>query len=189
MAFDHTQHAEIQRTVRDAATTADDVGDPPAGVVLVESRDGATHLTPGAPAELVGCPRRRDGLGGLVIDGRGYTTYAVAHDGTRFVAAYDMAAHHHEEMRLLWSSIAAGAVGVLLAAGAGWVIGRRAVQPLAAALSLQRRFVTDASHELRTPLTVLHTRAQILRRRLAGRVPAGRARRAEPAGRGHLGPG
>ena len=112
-----------------------------------------------------------DGLGGLVIDGHGYTTYAVAHDGTRFVAAYDMAAHHREEMRLLWSSIAAGAVGVLLAAGAGWVIGRRAVQPLAEALSLQRRFVTDASHELRTPLTVLHTRAQILRRRLAGTGP------------------
>jgi signal transduction histidine kinase len=36
---------------------------------------------------------------------------------------------------------------------------------------MQRRFVTDASHELRTPLTVLHTRAQILRRRLAGSLP------------------
>ena len=46
------------------------------------------------------------------------------------------------------------------------MIGRRAVRPLAEALTLQRRFVTDASHELRTPLTVIRTRAQLLRRRL-----------------------
>jgi signal transduction histidine kinase len=32
---------------------------------------------------------------------------------------------------------------------------------------MQRRFVADASHELRTPLTVLHTRAELVRRRLA----------------------
>ena len=34
-------------------------------------------------------------------------------------------------------------------------------------------FVTDASHELRTPLTVLHTRAQVLRRRLGRTGDAG----------------
>ena len=47
------------------------------------------------------------------------------------------------------------------------------------ALGLQRRFVADASHELRTPLTVLHTRAQLLRRRLAGQT-------ADPATRDEL---
>ncbi|MGC1210923.1 MAG: HAMP domain-containing sensor histidine kinase, partial [Micromonospora sp.] len=45
------------------------------------------------------------------------------------------------------------------------LLARRAVAPLATALTLQRRFVADASHELRTPLTVLHTRAQLLARR------------------------
>ncbi|WP_420481567.1 sensor histidine kinase [Actinopolymorpha pittospori] len=38
------------------------------------------------------------------------------------------------------------------------------MHPLAVALRLQRRFVSDASHELRTPLTLLTTRAQLLRR-------------------------
>ena len=33
-------------------------------------------------------------------------------------------------------------------------------------MALQRRFVADASHELRAPLTVLHTRAQLLARRV-----------------------
>jgi signal transduction histidine kinase len=44
--------------------------------------------------------------------------------------------------------------------------GRRAVRPMATALALQRRFVSDASHELRTPLALLTTRAQLHRRHL-----------------------
>ena len=39
-------------------------------------------------------------------------------------------------------------------------------------LALQRRFVADAGHELRTPLTVLHTRAQLLARRIPAGDPA-----------------
>ncbi len=185
--FDHAQHAEIERTIRNAASSADDVGDPPPGVVLIETRNGATQLTPGAPRGLLRLAAARDGKGSAEVDGHGYATYARTRDGARYVAAYDMAGHHRQEVRLIWSSVGAGVVGVLLAAGAGWLIGRRAVQPLAAALSLQRRFVTDASHELRTPLTVLHTRAQILRRRLGGPGRRGPATRAEPARRRHVG--
>lgn len=67
--------------------------------------------------------------------------------------------------------IVLGAVGVLLTGLVGWLAARRAVVPIARALSLQRHFVADASHELRTPLTVLSSRVQILQRRLARGEP------------------
>jgi two-component system OmpR family sensor kinase len=60
---------------------------------------------------------------------------------------------------------------VVVLGGASWVISRRAVAPLGAALRMQREFVADASHELRTPLTVLDTRLQLLTRKLARDEP------------------
>ena len=57
-------------------------------------------------------------------------------------------------------------VGLALSVLLGGLLARRAVAPLATAMSRQRRFVADASHELRTPLTLLSTRAQLLERRL-----------------------
>jgi two-component system OmpR family sensor kinase len=173
VVFDRAQHAEIDRTVRDSVRSADDVTDPPPGVVLVELRPDGVQVSPGAPTDLAALGGNAPtGLGSASISGRHYSTYAETHDGARFVAAYDLASHHRAEERLLWTSVGAGLLGVALAAGAGLLIGRRAVRPLATAMSMQRRFVTDASHELRTPLTVLHTRAQLLHRRLAGQVPA-----------------
>ncbi|MDR0990491.1 MAG: hypothetical protein LBL92_03905, partial [Propionibacteriaceae bacterium] len=57
-------------------------------------------------------------------------------------------------------------LSVILVAVVAWLSARRAAQPLAEALRLQRHFVADASHELRTPLTVLSTRVQLLQHRL-----------------------
>jgi len=74
--------------------------------------------------------------------------------------------------RLDAALVVAGSVGVLLAGLGGVWLARRAVRPMAAALSLQRRFVADASHELRTPLTLLSTRAQLLDRHLGADASA-----------------
>lgn len=89
------------------------------------------------------------------------------HDATVVQAALDPAESREELARLVLALLVAGAVGVLLAGlGAVWLT-RRAVQPMVAALSLQRRFVADASHELRTPLTLLATRAQLMDRHMS----------------------
>ncbi|MDQ0375826.1 sensor histidine kinase [Cellulomonas humilata] len=88
------------------------------------------------------------------------------HDGTVVQAAEDPTESREELARLVVALLAAGAVGMVLAGlGAVWLT-RRAVQPMVAALNLQRRFVADASHELRTPLTLLSTRAQLLDRHM-----------------------
>jgi signal transduction histidine kinase len=68
--------------------------------------------------------------------------------------------------------LVAGTIGVVIAGVTGLLIARRAVAPLAEALSRQRRFVADAGHELRTPLTVMHTRAQLIARRMSPEDPA-----------------
>jgi signal transduction histidine kinase len=171
-AFDHAQHSAIERTVKAAASDADDVGDPPPGVLLAKAHNGVTTITPGAPDDLAALAFGHAGPGSARSGDQRYLTYLkVRDDGSRFLAAYDLSAHHEEELRLVWTSLVAGLMGIVLAASAGLLIGRRAVRPMAQALTLQRRFVTDASHELRTPLTVLHTRAQMVRRRLRDSIP------------------
>ena len=87
-------------------------------------------------------------------------------NGKPVQAVLNLATAHKERTRLLQAAGVAALLGLLLAGLLGVLIGRRAVRPLAQALTLQRAFVADAGHELRTPLTLLSTRAQVLERAL-----------------------
>ncbi|MEV0790337.1 HAMP domain-containing sensor histidine kinase [Kribbella sp. NPDC050459] len=159
--------------LRSAITTADDVGDPPAGTWLVMSGPSGTSSSPGLPDELA---PELEALRGQATEQIKVITvenddgeYRIATGLVKdrpVQAVLNLATAHKERARLLQAMGLATVLALLLAGLLGVLIGRRAVRPLAQALSLQRAFVADAGHELRTPLTLLSTRAQVLERAL-----------------------
>ncbi|MGI5239865.1 sensor histidine kinase [Dactylosporangium sp. CA-139066] len=176
----HSEHRDEERTVRAVtlAAGADLTGTD--GVVLLRrTPEGEVAASPGTPAAVlrVDVARLRPGRGNTSAGNREFEVFVVDRaDGTRTVGLLDVTAREESGERLIGSLLLAGLVGIAAAASIGAVLGRRAVRPLARALSLQRRFVADASHELRTPLAVLHTRAELLQRRLARGADAERMR-------------
>ncbi|MBI1757906.1 MAG: HAMP domain-containing histidine kinase [Actinobacteria bacterium] len=167
------QHAAADNLLGTTIARADDVADPPAGIWLVAETPTGRRATPGTPAGLpdrtalaevaAGGPARTSEYRAA---GREYRVRTERRGRVVVQAALDLRDSHAERARLVEALLLAGGLGVLLATGAGAWLGHRAVQPMATALAVQRRFVSDASHELRTPLTLLSTRAQLLRRRL-----------------------
>ena len=102
----------------------------------------------------------------ITSDGRTFDVLTIATRDGEVQVARDQHETREELERLAWALVIAGSVAAGFSAiGSAWMA-RRAIQPLADSLELQRRFVADASHELRTPLTLLSTRAQLARRRL-----------------------
>ncbi|MGW1451330.1 sensor histidine kinase [Micromonospora sp. NPDC002411] len=154
-------------------TMAEDVDDPPPGQVLARRATGtdAVEVTSSASPELVGVlkdalrrqPTRYDTDAGDDHPVRVQIEHRV--DGSRWAVAADLAPLRQRQEQLGIALLVAELAGLAGALAAAALLARRAVAPLATALTLQRRFVADASHELRTPLTVLHTRAQLLLRR------------------------
>ena len=181
-----SQDRQITQVLSSAAASAGSTGDPDrdGGQERPGRRDGSVHLAvlrdgrvssltpmpPGLPEEAVmaavartGTPDRRS----VALRTGRYDVLTVRRDsGVVVQAAVSQLEQHQERERILTALGLGGAVGVVLSALLGALLAQRAVQPMAAALSLQRRFVADAGHELRTPLTLLSTRAQLLRRRI-----------------------
>ncbi|MFD8614239.1 sensor histidine kinase [Streptomyces sp. NPDC059631] len=176
----HAQDDQVRREVRFGAAHGD-LTRPPGCMWLYGP--GATVL-PNAPA---GFPLRTDldrvRLGRAPVERTvrsGDAVYLVRtqvrDDGDVVQAVFDLRFQLADRSHLWFALGVAEAVGLAAAGVTGAVLGRRAVAPLAEALSRQRRFVADASHELRTPITRVHTRAQVLARRAAaeGLPPAHR---------------
>ncbi len=169
-----SQQADQNTLLTTTVQRTDDVTDPPAGVWLAIERGGHLDVGPGMPPEALD----RGALAATRADGATRTSdISVRHGQYRTLterrgdevvqAVLDLHPAHVERGRLLKALLVTGAAGLVLAAAAGTWSGRRAIVPLARALSLQRRFVADAGHELRTPLTLISTRAQLLQRHAA----------------------
>ncbi|WP_020577805.1 sensor histidine kinase [Actinopolymorpha alba] len=174
-----SQHQAADALLVNAVQRAEDADDPPAGMWLVLQNADGREITKGLPAGVFdGTTLARTARTGvaeaheLQVAGRDYRIQTVRRGATTIEGILDLRSANAERQQLVMALGLVGVIGLVLAAGAGALLGVRAVQPLATALSLQRRFVSDASHELRTPLTLLTTRAQLLRRHLQrGRDP------------------
>ncbi|MET7425941.1 HAMP domain-containing sensor histidine kinase [Dactylosporangium sp. NPDC005555] len=165
------EHRAEERTVRAVTVAAGPQLTGSDGVVLLRrDASGAVTAGPAVPEPLarLDLMQLRAGRGNARVAGHEYETYAVEQpDGSRTVGLLDVTARTESGERLVGSLLVGGLLGIAAAGAAGVLLGRRAVLPLARALELQRRFVADASHELRTPLAVLHTRAELIQRRIA----------------------
>ena len=171
-----TQHSDALRQLNQAIADSDAVSDPPVGILIYQSEQGvvraSTELRGGAPVDPGAFDRVSTGgtadTREVSLDGRRYLVATGRRDGAVVQAALDLTDQERERDRLMRSLVAAGVVGLLVSALVGWLIARRAIRPLGTAIDRQHRFVADASHELRTPVTQVHTRAQLLRRAVAG---------------------
>ncbi len=166
------QHEASTSLVRSAVRTADDVVDPPQGTWLVIKTPSKVVSSRGLPT---GFPDQsalaaNSGAVGQFSNSRvagvDYLIYTQQRDGVTIQGILDLSANHAERARLVGALGLAGVLGLVLAVLLGTALAFRAMKPLASALALQRRFVSEASHDLRTPLTLISTRAQLIQRGL-----------------------
>ena len=151
------QNNAAEGLLRQAAVTADDAGDPPAGTWLALQGAGGLRVTASLPRGLPVTPAltavSRTGRTRVQVVRVGRADYLVRtmrRGDTTVQAILDLTSQQRQRAALARILALVGAAGLALSAVAGTLLARRAVRPLSDALTLQRAFIADASHELLT---------------------------------------
>jgi signal transduction histidine kinase len=151
LLFERAEHADADRTLRQAADELEPGEKLPDFFVVLRDPDGHLATSADIPA---GMPVQPD-LDRVVADGRPRQREVDAGDKDLFVrterrgdgvvqVALDRTKAEASSGRLVTALLVAGLIGVLLAAGLAALLARRAMEPLEEALALQRRFDADA---------------------------------------------
>lgn len=136
-----------------------DNDDAPIFVWKVASNGAATSLTVGAPR----LPSLRwvAGEGSLHIDGSTFGVRAESFGAGWLVAGESLADVERVRNSLINAELIFAAGLLVLIYGTLFIVGIRALTPIARAQRRQREFTADASHELRTPLSVIEAEVSI----------------------------
>jgi two-component system, OmpR family, sensor kinase len=134
---------------------------------VVSGTRGAPRPFPVRAAVAAVAARRVTIVAGYRFQGVDYLVRTQAVGGSVVQAVLDTSAQSAQRRELAAAFAFFEVIGLAAAVVTGRLLSRRAVAPLGLVMERQSRFVADASHELRTPLTQLHTRAQLLQRRLS----------------------
>lgn len=136
-----------------------DNDDAPIFVWKVAPSGAVTSLTTGAPR----LPKRKWDAGdtSLRIDGSTFGLRAQSLDSGWLVAAESLADVERVRSSLINAELIFGAALLVLIYVASFIVGIRALTPIARAQRRQREFTADASHELRTPLSVIEAEVSI----------------------------
>jgi len=136
-----------------------DNDDVPVFMWKVTSSGASTSITAGAPR----LPSKKwvNGGSSLRLDALTFEVRAVSFRSGWLVAGESMADVERVRDSLINAELIFGAVLLVLMYGASFVVGIRALSPIARAQRRQREFTADASHELRTPLSVIEAEVSI----------------------------
>jgi two-component system, OmpR family, sensor kinase len=134
---------------------------------VVSGTHGAPRPFPVRAAVAAVAARRRTTVTAYRFQGVDYLVRTQAVGDSVVQAVLDTSAQSVQRRELAAAFAFFEVIGLAAAVVTGRLLSRRTVAPLGVVMERQSRFVADASHELRTPLTQLHTRAQLLQRRLS----------------------
>jgi len=148
--------------VRGSAPSTDDEDDPPIALWIIKQGMvlATTEKAPILPP--------REWVPGIATVTFGSSTYRVhvTHQGAyTVIAGQSVVAERHLVSLLISVEIIAGFVLALLMFAAAFIVGNRALAPVARARQRLRDFTADASHELRTPLAVIEAEVDVALRR------------------------